>query len=288
MAGRNIPRAGEIYRHFKNKLYQIVTVATHTETGEQLVVYEALYDDFKMYARPLSMFLSEVDHKKYPDVAQFYRFELVEREVDGTLRMGYPIKVRELIYPEKKIQQERPKEQEKKLRSSGVGKEELKKEKEKFHMANIVQETKTEQNFRTKNQSENDNLLEGIKETNHKSESVLQNKNLEESNRYAVPEVSQNEQAIITDGVSANSNGRETAEEQAEINPFLLEFLDTDTYSEKLQVLVSIRSRLDDRLIDDMATAIDVTIDAGPLPERYEGLKTCLETRRKFECERLR
>ena len=82
--GHHIPQKGECYRHFKGNRYQVLAVATHSETAGQLVIYEGLYGEHPVYARPIEQFMSRVDRKKYPDTVQEYRFQLEGEDVDSS------------------------------------------------------------------------------------------------------------------------------------------------------------------------------------------------------------
>lgn len=96
-----IPRPGELYRHYTGEIYQILTVARHSETGEQLVVLQAMYGTFESYASPLSQFISEVDHQKYPRIKQQYwfsrinRMEQMEQRINGGIDAAGELKTQE-------------------------------------------------------------------------------------------------------------------------------------------------------------------------------------------------
>lgn len=70
-------KKGDIYRHFKGNMYIVLDVARDSETGEKIVVYQALYGEQLKWTRTYEMFTSEVDHEKYPNVRQRYRFEKI-------------------------------------------------------------------------------------------------------------------------------------------------------------------------------------------------------------------
>ena len=195
------PLPGEKYLHFKNKLYQVIAVAKHSETMEPYVVYQALYGDFGVYIRPYDMFVSEVDHEKYPEVTQKYRFAYVDYTKNETLR---------------------------------------------------------------------------TERAEHKKMPVNQNVEQQEN----VPDVTA---AVSTAELQEQNMVQRESDVEEQIDPWLLRFLDTDTMEEKYQIVCDIKNDITDRLIDDLAVAVDVVIPEGKLSDRYEQLKYCIRTRQKYE-----
>lgn len=176
------PQPYQIYKHFKGNLYQVLTLASDSESQDTLVVYQALYSPYKVWVRPLTMFMSEVDHNKYPSVIQEYRFELQSDLPNGKM-------------------------------------DSLQK-----------QETK-------------------------------------------VTEAENPEEGDFDDVV---------------LEPLVLEFLESDTYEQKLNILASLHSRITDEMINTMAIAMDVEIGEGDIERRFSELKNCIYTLKKYECSRVR
>ena len=191
----NNPIPQQIYRHFKGNLYQVISLAEHSETGEQLVIYQALYGDFKIYARPLTMFREKVDKVKYPDAKQEYRFELWNGSADAVQEKSENIKNTEEIQVEESLQEQR---------------------------------TETKQHV------------------------------------------------------------EETLQQELNMDPLVLDFLDAGTHKERLGILASLHHRITDDMINIMAMAVDVEVNEGELEDRYEELRRCLLLFDKFECSRYR
>ena len=211
-----IPKPHEIYKHFKGNLYQIVTIAQHSETGEQLVIYQAMYGDFKTYARPLAMFTSEVDKVKYPEVQQRFRFELQGADADRQTR-------------------------------------------------------------------ENDEVNGGQTTTQAVPTATAQDAAIWTAQAATVQDA-----ATVAAQATTQPASVETQPEEPELDPLVLEFLDADSYEQKLNILAGLHHRITDEMITTMAIACDIEVNDGETEERYEELKNCLLTMEKFECNRLR
>ena len=206
------PKPQEMYRHFKGHIYQIRCLAKHSETGEMMVVYQAMYDTFQIYVRPLAMFMEEVDRAKYPDAKQRYRFELLQDMDDISPAAEAPV-----------------------------------------------------------HQQTDDRLAQ--------TEAVRQTQ---------IP--ARTETPVQTEMPTRTQDPAQTAEseEQVNIDPLVMEFLDADTYEQRLNILAALRHRVTNDMINTMAVAVDLEIKDGDVEERYEELRNCLLTFEKYECNRLR
>lgn len=192
------PKAGELYLHFKNKRYEIKGLAIHSETREKMVIYQALYGDYGTYVRPYDMFVSQVDHTKYPEVSQQYRFAYVGMAGESS-----------------------------------------------FTDQSMAQNT---------NQSVLQNTIRNTAET-----------------------------------VTCTSTEAPQPENQEEcVNPNLLAFLDAETFDEKYRLVRDMELMITDRLVDNLAAALDLVIPEGTLDYRYAQLKSAVATRARYETTRLR
>ena len=270
---RQNPKALEVYRHFKGKYYQIIAMAMHTETREDLVIYRPLYDNQGIYARPLNMFMSEVDHEKYPEVKQQYRFELV----DFDQMQPNEIKTDGIMSGEIKTDENKTSETKINKVESSAGETETMGRKAQYE---------SQQNEPRQNESHQSELRQNEPRQNESQQNELcQN----EPSQY---ESQQNEfpQEDMQQHRDSYGGGR-----SAEVRPKrehkeydVMDFLDADTYEHKLEILRLLRNKLDDNMVNTIAASLDLEPKGSSIDEQYEDIKYCLMTLEKYECNRLR
>ncbi|MCR5119935.1 MAG: DUF1653 domain-containing protein [Lachnospiraceae bacterium] len=103
---REIPRPYERYKHFKGREYQVLLIAKNEKTMEDMVIYQALYEPYTIYAREVADFLSPVDKEKYPNALQDERFTLIGNEAKDERAADKEKPVREEIPKENKQAEE--------------------------------------------------------------------------------------------------------------------------------------------------------------------------------------
>ncbi len=200
------PQVGEVYRHFRGNMYRIQGFATHSETGEILVIYQALYGELEVYARPYESFVEELDYSKYPEATDRYRFTLIPMNM-------------------------------------------------------------------------------GMENVNVKSTSNTPNAN----QTHAGVEPVSVSQTHEVESVNVSDNNEDSGEESITSANYMIEFLDTEDFDEKYEILCRIPEReITDLLIDNLAVTLDVVIPEGSIDRRFAELKTCVRTRKKYESLRLR
>ncbi|WP_051199678.1 DUF1653 domain-containing protein [Butyrivibrio fibrisolvens] len=247
------PLPQQIYRHFKGNLYQVLTIAIHSETREELVIYQALYGDYKVYARPLSMFTSPVDRLKYPDARQKMRFELVN-----------PLS----------------------LSDQGKEDEESLKRPEK-HDTVILGSHDTLSGSKATGSPDISRSDDTESMDTVKSSFVVRPEKKQELNINIQKEPEEKASASGTDSYFMNKTIEDEADE-LNLDPNVVAFLDSDSAKARLQILEKIRPIVTDDMIDIMAMAIDVEVEPGDVYDRLADLRNCLDTIARFETERLR
>lgn len=233
MEGR-VPASGEFYRHFKGRLYQIVTVARDCNSRQPLVVYQALYEPYQCWVMGLKEFLSPVDRERYPEAKQVYRFEQVQpgraqgdEEAVQSISQSVP-------QPAKLPQAET---------LSHVGK-------------------------------------------SPQAEKLPQADKAPQAEELPVPTEEQVIKALKTGQPERYLTGRISNEEVARIG--FLSLLDAENFHEKRQLFLGLKPYLDQRMLSNIAVALDIVLEDGDVDSQFASLLWCMEKLEHYEGGRLR
>jgi len=267
----HIPQPQEIYRHFKGNLYQIITVAEHSETGERLVIYQALYGDFKIFARELGMFTGRVDRSKYPNCVQEYRFELVEGRSKADQRVQGSVAEKAAELPLDSILKDLAES----AASSGA-------------KDSAVHGAKDSAVHGAKDRAAHEAKDSAGREAKDNAGREVKDGAVHETKESAGHETKESAEHEARESVESVQRTGEEDAEQATLDPMLLEFLDAKTYEARLNILAGLHHRITQDMITTMAVSCDIEVGDGEVEERYQQLKNCLLTLEKYECNRLR
>ena len=240
MAGR-VPVSGEFYRHFKGKLYQIVAVAKDCNSGQPLVVYQALYEPYQCWARELREFISPVDREKYPDAKQAYRFERVQfGNVQGAGEAAQAV--------------------------SGGRKS----------PAAVSDNGGTAARAQVAPQA--GKVPQG--------EKMSQGEKQPQAAQLPAPTEEQVIKALKTGQPERYLMGRISDEEVARIG--FLSLLDAENFHEKRQLFLGLKPYLDQRMLSNIAVALDIVLEDGDVDTQFASLLWCMEKLEHYEGGRLR
>ncbi len=307
-----IPGTGELYRDLTNHIYQIVAAATDAQTGEKLIIYQALYGDYGVYVRPLVQFAGEGEDGQ----CLFEKIDKAENQSDremGGADYQSVGRTRESehqfgLKPKRQLGESLndPKRQsgeslnDPKCQSDGnLGDPQRQSDegldrseqqtggmdKSEWHTVDNdngkQQSSYTRQQLRPRTQSPAESkraLRQNVMDTSAYGQGTY----YDERRRRQMEEREQRREMFRKTG------RHESATEELRANPCLMKFLEANTYEEKFQVLNEIQNDITDRLIDDIAVVLDVVIPEGELNDRFHQLRNIILTRQKYEISRFR
>lgn len=280
-----LPRTGEFYKDISDKTYQIVAVAMHAGTGEQMVVYQALFGDFGVYTQSVQQFAENFNVPKNMEaLKEQQRTAGTFKEQSNTI--GF---LRNLQNPAGSYGSSQSAEEikEKPQATSAVHRNGTDSD-EHPDTAESVDRTQSsgypgvqEQKPRPRTQSPAE-ARRIFRQNQGRADASDGGSYYDEKRRRQMEEREQRREMF------RKSERHESATEELRANPCLLKFLEADTYEEKFHVLNTIQNDMTDRLIDDIAVVLDVVIPEGPLNDRFHQLRNIILTRQKYETNRFR